>query len=75
MTRETIAAKSVRYLGEGRLTILSVHDDYIAASCRGDGVVYKLGHHLSRGWWCECPARRDCCHLQALRLVTIRRSA
>lgn len=73
MTRETIAAKSVRYVAEGRLTVLSVHGDCVAASCRGDGEVYRLGHEPRRGWWCECRARGDCCHLRGLRLVTIRR--
>jgi hypothetical protein len=75
MTRETIAAKSARYLAEGRLIIIRVDGDLVSATCRGDGEVYKLGHHVRRGWWCECPARGDCCHLKALRLVTIRRSA
>ena len=75
MTRETVAAKAARYLAEARLTVLSVHEDYVAATCRGDGEVYKLGHHVRRGWWCECPARGDCCHLIALRMVTIRRAA
>jgi hypothetical protein len=50
-------------------------DDHVAAAARGDGQMYKLGHHPKRGWWCECPARGDCCHLRALKLVTIRRSA
>ena len=73
MTRETAAAKARRYLGEGRLTITEVHGDHVAALCRGDGQVYQLGHDPDRGWWCSCLGRTDqCCHLAALRLVTVR---
>jgi hypothetical protein len=75
MSRETIAAKAVRYLTEGRLVVSFVSGDHVAAVCRGDGELYRLGHHIRRGWWCDCAARRDCAHLIALRLVTIRRSA
>jgi hypothetical protein len=75
VTRETVADKSRRYLGEGRLVIDRVHGDAIHASCRGEGELYELGHLPGRGWWCSCPARGDCCHLRALRLVTIRWSA
>ena len=75
MSRETVAQKSARYLAEARLVITYVSGDHVAAVCRGDGEVYQLGHHPKRGWWCDCAARRDCCHLRALRLVTIRRSA
>jgi hypothetical protein len=75
MTREPIAAKASRYLAEGRLTVTSVNGDRVTAWCRGDGEVYELGHDLARGWYCGCPARRDCAHLAALRLVTTKRAA
>lgn len=75
MTRETAAAKSVRYLGEGRLTITLVSGDSVRAVCRGSGAVHQCGHDLGRGWWCSCPARTDqCCHVRALMLVTIARN-
>ncbi|MGH2843606.1 MAG: hypothetical protein ACRDKL_08485 [Solirubrobacteraceae bacterium] len=76
MSRETVADKAVRYLGEARLTVLRVDGDRVWASCHGDGEVYELGHTPGRGWHCSCPARRDrCCHLSALRLVVVRRPA
>jgi uncharacterized Zn finger protein len=73
MTRENVNAKGARYLAEGRLIVTRVSGDRVSASCRGDGEVYELGHELARGWHCDCPARGDCCHLVALRLVTARR--
>jgi uncharacterized Zn finger protein len=75
VTRETAAAKAARYLGEGRLVVTAVRGDHVTAACRGDGELYELGHQPGRGWWCTCPARGDrCCHLTALRLITIRRA-
>lgn len=76
MSRETVAEKSARYLREARLVVTFVQGDQVAARCRGDGEIYHLGHDPRRGWFCSCPAKADrCCHLEALRLVTIRRSA
>jgi hypothetical protein len=75
MSRETVADKANRYLCESRLTVVSVDDDRVRATCHGDGEIYQLGHEPGRGWWCECAARGDCCHLRALRLVTVRRPA
>jgi hypothetical protein len=73
--RETIADKANRYLIQARVTVTYVQDDRIAATCRGDGQVYKLGHDPRRSYFCSCPARNDqCCHLAALRLITVRRS-
>jgi len=73
MTRESMTAKASRYLSEGRLVVTEVVGDRVTAWCRGDGEVYQLGHDLAQGWHCGCPARRDCAHLTALRLVTTRR--
>ena len=74
VSRESIAEKAARYLAEGRLIVTRVDGDLVAAACRGDGEVYRLGHDPGRGWHCSCPARGDrCCHLAALRLVTARR--
>jgi hypothetical protein len=73
MTRETVAAKACRYLAEGRIIVVAVDGDLVRAWCRGDGEVYQLGHEPGRGWHCSCPAMRDtCCHLTALRRVTVR---
>jgi hypothetical protein len=75
MTRETVDQKARRYLGEGRLTVTHVDGDFVTATCRGDGEVYELGHEPGRGWICSCPVRSDrCCHLDALRRVTVRRT-
>lgn len=69
--RETIAGKTLRYLAEGRLDIVSVHGDQIAATCRGsDGTVYRLGHDAGAGWWCDCPSRVPCVHILAAKAVT-----
>jgi uncharacterized Zn finger protein len=76
MTRETTVAKSVRYLAEGRLTVVRVVGDEVRALARGGGQLYRCGHVAGKGggWFCTCPARTDrCAHLEALRLVTIRR--
>lgn len=77
MTRESAERKARRYLTEGRITIVRVAGDDVRALARGDGVIYRCGHVPGpRGWFCTCPARSDrCAHLQALRLVTIRRPA
>lgn len=65
--------KARRYLAEGRLIVRQVSGDHVAAVCRGDGAMYRLGHDPDLGWHCTCPARRDACaHLHALRLVTTR---
>ncbi len=70
MSRESAHAKARRYLAEGRLLVIEVNEDRIAALCKGDGRVYSLG--LAGDWHCDCPAlSRDCSHLRALRLVTI----
>jgi hypothetical protein len=70
--REGIARKAARYLGEARLTISRVDPDGVVATCRGDGVVYRVTWTPDAGWWCSCPARRDCAHLAAVRFVTVR---
>jgi uncharacterized Zn finger protein len=78
MTRENAETKARRYLTEGRITVIRVAGDEVRAVARGDGQLYRCGHVAGPrgGWFCTCPARADrCCHLEALRLVTIRRSA
>lgn len=58
--------KAARLLVTGRLRVRRVDADFIAAECRGDsGRVYKLGWD-GRLWTCDCPARTDCAHLNAL---------
>lgn len=70
--REGVEQKGRRYLIEGRLAITFLHNRRIRAVCRGSAPApYKLGFDLGDGWWCRCPARNDCAHLVALRLVTV----
>ena len=73
MTRETVEAKAERYLISARLLVVHVNGDQVAAYCRGQDAVYRLGHTPGRGWWCSCPSRRTCAHLEALMLVVVRR--
>jgi hypothetical protein len=74
MARESADLKARRYLCEGRLVVTYVSGDHVDASCRGDGQIYRCGHNPASGWYCNCPARSDrCCHLEALRLVAVRR--
>jgi hypothetical protein len=65
--RESVEAKAVRYLGEGRLRIEYVVGGVVRATCRG-GEVCELGLEAGE-WWCSCPARVRCAHLVALELV------
>jgi hypothetical protein len=68
-----IAEKAARYLIEGRLIVrhLDEHAGVVQANCRGNGAVYVLGHDET-GWFCSCPARVRCAHLEALgRVVAI----
>jgi uncharacterized Zn finger protein len=69
MARESVEVKARRYLVEGRLVVTAVDVDRIAATCRGDGQLYRLGRGDGEDWWCECPARARCAHLVALGLV------
>jgi uncharacterized Zn finger protein len=76
MPRENAFVKARRLLGEGRLVVHHVvHDDsVIQATCRGDsGEIYSVGHEPGR-WYCDCPSLGRCSHVQALMLVTVRRS-
>lgn len=75
MARESVATKAARYLTEARLTLdrVDVDGGWIVARCRGDGGEYALGFDPSvKQYRCTCPAKGDCAHLHALRLVVIR---
>ena len=75
MSRENARAKGVRYLGEGRLTVVYVDPERIRAECRGAGAVYRLRWTEREGWACTCPSRGRCSHLWALLNVTVREGA
>src|SRR6266508_1854123 len=62
MARETLEAKALRLLAEGRVLVLLVDAEHMAGYRRG-------------GWWCDSEAHRfgrRCSHLAALQLVTVR---
>jgi hypothetical protein len=68
LTRETTLEKAARLLVAGRLRVVEVEHGRVRASCRGDHGAYDLGGE-GGVWSCSCPARGDCSHLRALRLV------
>jgi uncharacterized Zn finger protein len=70
--REDYASKARRYLTEGRLTVRRADPHAITATCRGDSAeVYRVG--CAHGeWFCTCPAKGRCSHMQALMLVSVR---
>lgn len=70
MTREAAAVKAGRYLLEGRVVLLEVTVDTVAAVVRGDAALHRVDLDGRRGWRCSCPARTRCAHLLAVGLVT-----
>lgn len=76
---KTARDKAFRLLTEGRLIVREVglpsHPGRIVAECRGDsGEIYMLGYDpIREEWRCGCPARTECSHLKALKLVTVRK--
>ena len=64
--------KAARILASGRLKVISAGGDRITATCFGDTAdsVYEVGQDPG-GWHCACPARRECSHIRALKLVTV----
>jgi uncharacterized Zn finger protein len=74
MARESMEAKAVRLLAEGRLRVVLVDGERIEARVRGSEADHSVGYQRG-GWWCDCEAHRfgrRCSHLAALQLVTVR---
>jgi len=74
MPRETLEAKALRLLAEGRLRVVLVDGQRIEARVRGSEADHSVGYQRG-GWWCDCEAHRfgrRCSHLAALQLVTVR---
>jgi hypothetical protein len=67
--KESVSDKAVRYLVERRLTVTYAKETTVRAKCDGKTGTYVLGHNATRGWWCNCPARTECAHLVALKLL------
>jgi uncharacterized Zn finger protein len=76
VTRENSDTKARRLLTEGRLIVEKVDTGrgMVYATCRGDsGAVYNIGYDPNAmEWRCQCPARSECAHLKALKLVVVR---
>jgi uncharacterized Zn finger protein len=68
MTSDAVTIKAAHYLVGGRIRVLLVHRGRVFAEARGSER-YELGFTDARGFWCSCPARRECAHLVALRLI------
>lgn len=66
--RETVEAKAARYLAEHRITLVSSTRYGVAAEAQGDGSVYEVTYRAGR-WTCSCPARVQCCHVVAAKLI------
>jgi hypothetical protein len=73
MSRETVAMKAARYLGEGRIIIRQL-DEYggtVQADARGNGSIYGVSRDERGRWRCDCATRGPkCCHIFAVKLVT-----
>jgi uncharacterized Zn finger protein len=69
--RESVAEKSVRYLGEGRVKVRTVAPERVEAEVQGSREAVYRTRREGRRWSCDCPAwQRECCHVRAVRLVT-----
>jgi hypothetical protein len=68
--RENVRVKGRRYAAKGQLTVRELDEQAgtVQAQVRGGGAVWACGRNSS-GWFCNCPARGLCSHLEALRLV------
>ncbi len=67
--RENAAVKARRYLLEGRVVMVTVTTDSVAAVVRGGAALHRVDYGVRRGWRCSCPAVGRCCHLLAVGLV------
>lgn len=64
--------KAARMLSGGHLKIHTASTDYISAVCFSS--TSQVAYEVSRdpgGWHCTCPARQECSHIRALKLVTV----
>lgn len=63
--------KARRYLRDGRVRILEVTVDLVAAEVEGSGDrPYRVVWTLEGGWRCTCPAFVGCSHRHAVMMVT-----
>lgn len=69
MSPDTVDEKARRYIAEHRVLIRRVDGREIDAEIDGGTGRWYVQRRIG-GWRCDCPARRRCCHLTAVRLVT-----
>lgn len=70
MSRETVAAKAIRYLSEGRVRVIRVEVDQVDGTATSDsGQTYSTCHRPGEGWRCTCPSRLPCAHVAAMELI------
>ncbi len=67
--RENAPSKARRYLTEGRVVLVTVTTEAVAAVVRGDAALHRVDYDGRRGWRCTCPALGRCSHLLAVGLV------
>jgi hypothetical protein len=70
--RESIHAKALRYLCEGRIRVrVCLEDDgVLEADVRGLGAVYTVAF-AGGEWRCNCDALvKECCHVVAVKTIT-----
>lgn len=60
----TIEEKAERLLTSGALTVA-----FTEARVKGDHGTYHVVYRQGR-WWCSCPARKKCSHIEAVERVT-----
>lgn len=66
-----VALKAGRLLRTGRVTVLAVDLDQVLADVDGDSGRYQVAWRSDTGrWTCTCPARGDCSHVLAVKLIT-----
>ena len=71
MPRESVPAKAVRLLCEGRVSILRVDDRRVEAIARGDTATFYRVTFAAGRWACDCQALSRCSHPLAVQRVAI----
>jgi hypothetical protein len=66
---DTLAAKARRLVEAGAVEITYRGPDGIVARITGDSGIYRANLDHDATGWCSCPARGQCAHLEALRLI------
>lgn len=73
--RESAHVKARRLLTEGRVRVVSAHEDdgFVSAEVRGDSArIYVVSYEAGdSGWRCSCPTVGVCSHLRAVQLIVV----